>query len=228
MKKLLLILCVITLVGCSSNIPENNLFNGNVKEVKEYMYYACSKSKEPIAGEIVTTTLSEYDIANELIKISFCDTLGNVESINKFENDKNSKWSKGYFYYSVNGELSKKPDKENIQKYRYKKNMIISKSYEYTSFGGRKLTFKSEFDRSKMISTSYKYNDAGDIYMKYVQTYDDREYVIKTMIYDNNNQLMNESTYEYPKLDSMNNWIDKVQYVDGKPVIINKREIIYR
>lgn len=71
-----------------------------------------------------------------------------------------------------------------------------------------------------------QYNQNGEMIAKKLSTYDGNNYKTELRKYGKDGNLLFMTSYTY-ELDAQKNWIRKVEYFNGKPLLVSERAITY-
>ena len=67
---------------------------------------------------------------------------------------------------------------------------------------------------NKINTVKWKYNSYG--------------FITKYSVYNKKDSLIYDGTYDYPKYDGKNNWVERITFEAGKPVNLTTRRILYK
>jgi hypothetical protein len=190
-------------------------------------------------------TITKYNNMGQRIEENYYksdDSLGNKRT---FIYDKKGNAIEIHFYGPDGGLSSKIISKYDDKGDMIESNMYLSngdlfakKNYKYDNIGqeiernmyhsdgslGQKRIYKYD-SKGQRIEENYYGSDSG-LSSKIISKYDDRGNKIEENEYNPGGNLRNNSTYKY-KLDSNDNWTQKIEYTNYVPVTIVERILEY-
>jgi hypothetical protein len=230
--------------------------NGKVKMIKITNYLAIEENGKFVKGNEFTaenrktfnnmepTFMEEYNPAGTVLKSVSYDQNGKVTSYCAAEGT-GTKIDKLVYYSAdtamANGKTLYNGNLLEEVKYYNPKNdtLYMSIKYEYDPNGNRtKLQtydYKDQpggyslykYNEKGLLVQQQQYNKSGKLTSQTDITHGDKGERIATKIelFGTNSRIINY-TFEN-EFDKMNNWIKFLMYLDGKPVIIRERQIVY-
>jgi hypothetical protein len=197
MKKLLLILLCLHILGCGGGKKENTLtmhnIKGKVKEIIEREFNVKESFGDLEKSDLVFRQWKRYDDD------------GNETEFNHYDKDGVLEWKQKYIYDD---------DGNNTEMNTYDKDGELISKYKLKDDDDGNETEFNHYDKDGELETSEKYK------------YDDEGFLTESFTYDKdgNLEMMYKHKYEF---DEKNNWIVKTLYEYDKPTNITEREIEY-
>lgn len=236
---------------------QNEGLKGKVKSVRETPYRAIEEEGKIEKGEIMKSKSSrvareiEDMYANIHVEYTLQGgrmTMESYKENNSLENkftyhydekrnktevkiyeENNSLDAKLVYYYDDKG------NKTEIEVYRENGRLEGKVIYTYDDKGDMigmdfyednliiyRFTYRND-DKGNVIEGEFY---VGDIESKYTCHYDDKGSMIEQNWYNSDGSLDSSHTYQY-QYDDQNNWIEKITYVNDKPIEITTRDIEY-
>ena len=199
--------------GYSSNEIYKRDDKGNLREVYEYATYSY-KDTDSIPWRTVykhdkiqnEVKMYLYTPENKLLHINIdrFDEHGNIIEEAEYNSD-NILTKVCYYLYDKKGNL--------IEEAEYFGNNLINKT-----------TYK--YDRKGNIIEEQEYFSDSELAWKYICKYDKNRNQIERLKYLSNDSLSSKHTYKYT-YDKYRNWINRVEYINGKYMYLTKRTIEY-
>ena len=216
--KILLLVLFLTAMSCNTTKDPNRGFNGDVKELKEFIYYASEKFGEPAVGELFSSSVSEYDSDGKIIKVEYDG--GEFKRVIKYEyNSQGQKIKESSFNRDEN--------LNDVSKYEYNDRGQKKNCFLFDRNGKRIWVEKYEYnDKGQEVKNSC-YNNDGELQWGSIFEYNDNGRMIRTSLFDEDEELENVFEHKYTKFDDENNWLEQENYENNKICRIVKREFIY-
>lgn len=106
-------------------------------------------------------------------------------------------------------------DKNEIEKVEYVGDLIFDKQ-------------KYKYNNGNKITEEINLSENGDIYFTIKKLYDEKGYIIKTSMLDDNENTITTKNYEYTKYDENGNWKELLISENDSLKILIESKIIYR
>lgn len=240
MKKhtiLLLLLC--STVACNNNsspIPELKYdgANGDIRMIKESMYYAFERFGEPVADELQGVVITEFDNKGHQIKAGAYDADGDCYYAVERTYENNLLVSE-----VIRSSNNNKATNRVIERTKSHIKWALNEGTKEEStcdyyYDGLLSTRK---DKNGVIENETLYNDRG-------QVLEERQYSNGTLSgrkeyeYDKDGNMIKETdyvksdsmviTFTYPESDKKGNWLTRYWWDNDRVLLISIREITYR
>jgi hypothetical protein len=207
----------------------NGFINKIVDEIQEiYIRY------DTIGNSVEQKTYRK--INNQLRLTKNIIFTSNFPDYIQFYNDKDEETSRTEFLY-INNKISKELEYDNNQihsyfEYKYDTNGNRTEVKKFNSLNELKLknTYKFDSNNNKIEFSIYDWK-TDKILETYKYTYDSKNEIIRTYIFDGNNTQISKSEYTYTyEFDIKGNWIYCVKYINNtkqKNTEINRRITYY-
>ena len=228
MKKAVSILLILLLSSYTTQINQKNdltkeNLKGNVKSVRGFSFFAVEESGEFSKGE-----RGEINYFNYYYKKY--DDKGYIIELNKFWSDGSLKDKTTYEYDNKGNKIVSNMYNANIG------HVVVFKSTHEYGDNGNEIKLNRYKEGGGLYKNSYKYNNKGNIIednsfkadgslsFKIIYKYDDKGNL--TEEYPENGNEEEKTTFKYD-YDKSNNWIERIEFKNDRPIFILEREIEY-
>ena len=161
------------------------------------------------------------------------DEKGLLLEINSFSNQKlDSLIFKKKYIYDIEGNnieqnfYNSKGELDGKSKIKYHNNEIVEiKNYNEDGTCWN----KDIYDENGNVIVVDLIDDSGKIFLKKESEYNEKNLIVELKnIHNNGTKIIEYKTeYKYTKFDSNDNWIERIEYDNGKPIYIVERKIEY-
>lgn len=231
-----------------SDLQQKNL-KGKVKSLKEFNYNATLKNNKIKKKEINfygENIYSLYNLQGNLTQKYIFFDKDKIKEKYTYVYDKNYNKSEEKFYsyddnVKANGSYKYNSDGNLLEYYfRYENSDFLDTKtiYQYDKNHNLVELNLYHFDNHLFSNYTYKYDNkhnlieenktmGQDHHIKTIYQYNKDNELISSEVSDNYNIFNRKETYQYTKYDQKGNWIERIEYLNGKPYTITEREIEY-
>ncbi|PWJ42143.1 hypothetical protein [Sediminitomix flava] len=143
----------------------------------------------------------------------------------------NTKAGKTDYFYDKKGNLigrknMNSADETNVEEvFEYKKRQKV-RYKKYIASEQYTIIQEYEYNKQKLVSQILSKSITGQVQTKKVLAYDENGNLLSSRIYNPDDQLAEERTFEYT-FDDKGNWVQKVVIENGEPYFMTVRKIEY-
>ena len=102
----------------------------------------------------------------------------------------------------------------------------MSKMISYSSNGDFMYKYEAEYQKGRLVSQKFYDEEENTLTQTAHFEYDEQGLLQRTIYKNSKGEIDYTSTFAY-KLDEKGNWIEKVEFKDGKPYLLTAREMEY-
>lgn len=253
MKRILFFsFCILFLTNCGRKESRNDLqqlyLKGEIKQLKVSSYTVVEKFNQ-VEKKAKTTERENFllifnDKGNQVEKTLFSptdkpirkftyqyDMKGKRALVNEFREDGSLKVRYIYTYVQEGNQLEVNAyngegafiEKETRT---YDSNQNPLEEISYNGKGDLEQKQVNIYNNEGLCSESNLYTGTGELKFRYTYLYDNENNMIERKKYDKEGKTIANHTYTY-SFDKQNNWIKRIEYINGKATYLTEREIGY-